>query len=311
MKTVSILFTATALILTALNGTSASALAAKEPLRLKATSNWVVDYKEAGCTLFREFGEGKEKTLVYFNRFAPGDGFKLTIGSKLFGNASGREPAKIQFGPTEEVQEYEYFVGNVALVSDDKMPGLIFKNAVNLDGWNAEQKAAWKKNKSLEGVPYTPMNDTRRAAITYLEIGKPLGKGLILETGSMAKPMTALSQCVDNLVASWGVDVEKYKTAKSLVTPLGDPGKWVRPDEYPTNMVSEGQPALVEFRLNVSEQGVATSCHIQATTRPKEFDNAVCKTMMRRAKFTPAQDAAGQPFASFYNNTVRFEIGGY
>jgi hypothetical protein len=73
-------------------------------------------------------------------------------------------------------------------------------------------------------------------------------------------------------------------------------------------MLSAGQPAIVEFRLSVSADGVPTSCHIQLTTRPKEFDAAVCDSLMRRARFTPALDAEGKPLISYYLNTVKFAL---
>jgi outer membrane biosynthesis protein TonB len=129
----------------------------------------------------------------------------------------------------------------------------------------------------------------------------------MLETGSMRAPLAALDTCIDNLLVSWGVDVEKHKALSKQVEPLQSPGKWVVASDYPSNMLSAGQPALVNFRLSVGTDGVPTACHIQLTTRPKEFDNAVCKSVMRRARFSPALDATGQPLQSYYQNVVRFE----
>jgi hypothetical protein len=73
-------------------------------------------------------------------------------------------------------------------------------------------------------------------------------------------------------------------------------------------MLGIGQPAIVEFRLSIGADGVPLACHIQETTRPKEFDNAVCKSLMRRARFEPALDATGTAITSYYRNTVRFQI---
>jgi len=73
-------------------------------------------------------------------------------------------------------------------------------------------------------------------------------------------------------------------------------------------MLYAGQSAIVEFRMIVSDDGSPASCHIQSTTRPKEFDKAVCGSLMKRARFKPALDADGKPLASYYRNTVRFAI---
>jgi outer membrane biosynthesis protein TonB len=130
----------------------------------------------------------------------------------------------------------------------------------------------------------------------------------MLETGSMRRPLAALDTCIDNLLISWGVDVEKHKTLSKQVKPLQSPDKWIVSSDYPENMLSAGQPALVNFRLSIGPDGLPTACHIQAATRPKEFDNAVCKSVMRRARFSPALDATGQPLVSYYQSNVYFRL---
>lgn len=124
----------------------------------------------------------------------------------------------------------------------------------------------------------------------------------------MHAPLAALGKCIDNLLTHWGIDVEKHKTLKREAKPAESPDRWVVTGDYPRKMLDAGQPAIVNFRLSVGADGVPTGCHIQSTTRPKEFDDAVCKSVMRRASFIPALDAEGKPLASYYRNTVRFQI---
>lgn len=73
-------------------------------------------------------------------------------------------------------------------------------------------------------------------------------------------------------------------------------------------MLRQGKRAIVHFRLNVDAAGQPTACHIQQSTRPKAFDDAVCKAIMRNARFDPALDAEGQPVASYWLNSVVFHI---
>ncbi len=124
----------------------------------------------------------------------------------------------------------------------------------------------------------------------------------------MDKPLAALSTCIDELMTHWGIDIEKHKKLSRSVVPDGNPGRWIKGNDYPTDMLHQRQPALVQFRLSVDETGAVTGCHIQKTTRPKEFDDAVCKSLTRRANFLPALDENGKPIKSFYRNTVRFQI---
>ena len=167
---------------------------------------------------------------------------------------------------------------------------------------------AIKNRAKTEWVVVQPISEDRQKAVRHLRVGKPLRKPVMLETGSMRGPLSALDTCIDNLLTSWGVDIEKHKTLGRAVTPLDSPEKWIVSSDYPSNMLSAGQPALVNFRLSIGPDGVPTACHIQATTRPKEFDNAVCKSVMRRARFSPALDATGQPLVSYYQNNVYFRL---
>ena len=78
--------------------------------------------------------------------------------------------------------------------------------------------------------------------------------------------------------------------------------------DYPLPMLLSGKRAIVQFRLNVDPAGKPTACHIQQSTRPKAFDDAVCKAIMRNAEFEPALDAGGSPIASYWLNTVVFHM---
>ena len=272
-----------------------AAAAAPAPLILKPTSAWQVDYADERCRLGRQFGEGKQTVLLLMDRFGPGEYFRLTISGQVVKTFVEKGDADIQFGPKEEEQQLAFLKGNL-----DKEPALIFSGSARIAPPSAAELLAIKNREKREGVVVEPISEDRQKAVRHLRVGKPLRKPVMLETGSMRAPLAALDTCIDNLLISWGVDVEKHKSLSRTVTPLKSPDKWIMSSDYPNDMLSAGQPALVSFRLSIGPDGVPTACHIQATTRPKEFDNAVCKSVMRRARFSPALDAQGQPLASYY-----------
>ena len=59
--------------------TSSHAQSAKGPLQLKQTSAWNVDYADDRCRLMRQFGVGDEKVFAIFDRYGPGERFRMTI----------------------------------------------------------------------------------------------------------------------------------------------------------------------------------------------------------------------------------------
>lgn len=276
---------------------------AKEALVLKPTSAWHVDYAEDRCRLARGFGEGDQQVYVFFDRYGPTEYFRLTVAGKPVRTVSEKGDAGVQFGPTEQEQQLLFFSGN-----SGKFPALVFASNLRLAGPSEAELDAIKNKGKDEWIELAPISEARQKAIKYLTIGKPLRRPVTLQTGAMRAPFVALDKCIDNLMTTWGIDVEKHRSLTRNATPTDSPGKWVVSHDYPLDMLSAGQPAIVEFRLSVGADGVPTACHIQSTTRPKEFDNAVCKSVMRRARFDPALDAEGKPLASYYRNTVRFQI---
>ncbi len=276
---------------------------AKEALVLKPTSAWHVDYADDRCRLARQFGEGDQQAYVFFDRYGPGEYFRLTLAGKPMTTFTDKGDAAVQFGPAEREQQLLFFNGN-----SGKLPALVFASGARLAGPSEAEWNAIKSRGKDEWIDLAPISEARQKAIKYMAIGKPLRRHVRLETGPMRAPFVALDTCIDNLMTTWGIDVEKHKLLSRNVTPTESPGNWVVSRDYPLDMLRSGQPAIVEFRLSVGADGVPTACHIQSTTRPREFDDAVCKSVMRRARFDPALDATGTPLASYYRNTVRFQI---
>ena len=282
--------------------TQAAAKSNNEPLRLKASSPWNVDYADDRCRLMRKFGEGEELVFAIFDRYGPGEYFRMTIAGRPVKTAIENGEATFEFGPKEGEQKYAFNKGSLG-----EYPALVFLSQVRLAPPSLLELTAIEKRKNDEWIDLAPVTPEREGAIRNLTINRPLRRAVIMETGPMRKPLEALGKCIDNLMASWGVDVNKHKNLMRKAAPAEDPKRWVVSADYPLKMLAAGQPAIVEFRLSVGIDGKPTACHIQSSTRPKEFDNAVCKSVMRRAQLNPALDSEGKPIASYYRNTVRFQ----
>ncbi|MFC4291241.1 energy transducer TonB [Sphingorhabdus arenilitoris] len=292
--------------LTGLAIVTSPALAAKAPLVLEPSLKWIVDYKDEGCRLVRTFGPKDNEVMFVASRYAPGDTFKLTIAGKPVKLSSAQKPVHFQFGPTEADQEKGFFIGELGKGN----PAIIVAGGMLIGPLPGPKIDTYRS--SNDGSPQTEkaFPSDRYAAVQQLVIGKPLRQSVILRTGPLDKAFAAMDQCIDNLITYWGIDPEKHRTLTRYAVPASNPGNWVRADDYPRDMLFSGQAAIVEFRLNVGSDGQPSACNIQATTRPKEFDDAVCKSLMKRASFEPALDSAGQPMNSFWTNTVIFQLPG-
>ena len=287
----------------------AAAAHAKEPLRLQPSSKWVIDYGDDSCRLARNFGEGNRKVTLIMDQFEPGDRFKMRLVGKPARGRLARSPieGRLRFGPNEAETEVAAMEGTM-----NADPVVIFNGAQGLapltEAQAAASKEAWERGAPFAEVIPPSIGSAREAAVTWVEVTKLLRNDLVLETGPMDKPMDALRECSWDMVAHWGLNVEQQKglTRRPIAKARSRP--WFSAGDYPESMLRGGHQGIVHFRLMLDARGTPTSCHIQMSTRPKEFDDVVCQAIMKRARFDPALDAQGKPVASYWVQTVLFRM---
>ncbi|EQB32842.1 energy transducer TonB [Sphingobium ummariense] len=98
------------------------------------------------------------------------------------------------------------------------------------------------------------------------------------------------------------------RQAAKPLTPRGNPASWATTDDYPSRALREGQQGTTGFRLEVGADGRVTSCTVTQSSGSSELDDATCKLVTRRARFTPAEDDQGNKMAASYSNRIRWQI---
>ncbi len=96
-------------------------------------------------------------------------------------------------------------------------------------------------------------------------------------------------------------------TAKNPA-PLGKPGGWVTPNDYPTDDLRAEHSGITRFRLSIGVDGRVQSCSITASSGWPGLDNATCAKLSQRGRFTPASDENGAKVTGSYASSVRWEI---
>lgn len=90
--------------------------------------------------------------------------------------------------------------------------------------------------------------------------------------------------------------------------PRGNPGSWATANDYPARALREEREGTTGFRVTVSPQGRVSNCTITRSSGHADLDDATCKNITRRARFTPATDGNGQPTTDTYSNAIRWVI---
>ncbi len=295
-------------------------LASAKSVRLAPSGNWEVNHDKDSCVLGRTFGEGEDRTGLYFTRYEPGDAFSLTLVSKYVRTRSYNRQqnnissvgytgvprgieSEVQFGPSEKA----FRIDGTPATGAGGVKAIIFPGSMTIGGNMPSPEGEEKWLSADLSNPYR-IPAEREAAITELVFHSGLADELALETASLGKPFAVLRDCNDWLLKQWGIDVEKHRHLSRRVTPVGEPTDWFLAADYPKSMLSELRTGLVHFRLMIEPDGKVSDCTIQQSTFPEDFARTTCEAVMKRARFDPALDADGQPIRSYWLNAVRWVI---
>lgn len=85
------------------------------------------------------------------------------------------------------------------------------------------------------------------------------------------------------------------------VEPKGNPAAWVRASDLPA---IDRNAAATTLDLMVDASGRPVDCNIVVPSGFGELDVAVCKALIKRARFHPAKDAVGEKTAAAYRERI-------
>jgi protein TonB len=90
--------------------------------------------------------------------------------------------------------------------------------------------------------------------------------------------------------------------------PLGDPGAWIIPEDYPWRALREGWRGVTRVHLVIDSDGRVTSCTVTASSGHDALDAVACAKVAQRARFSPARDGTGAAHEGAYDNAIHWEI---
>lgn len=260
--------------------------AERSAVRLRPSSAWVVDYADASCRLVRSFGEGDQRIVLGLTRYEPSNLFDLTVSGKplKYGNVT---VVPIWFGPSAKPMK-----GAGIPMTQDRLTAMFVPHFA-MSASLSEQRAAI-------------ISGTDEASVTELTLALPDRPQLTLALGPMGAPMQALRACTDDLVANWGFDPKQQARLSKPAMPLGDSSKWLSEDDFPGELYTRRESAIVQYRLDVAADGSVSGCHVQDSTKLPGFAERTCKLLRQRARFSSALDEGKRPIASYFASRIEW-----
>ena len=86
----------------------------------------------------------------------------------------------------------------------------------------------------------------------------------------------------------------------------GDIQGLITGDDYPPTALDNGEQGSVNVTLTIGPSGRVTGC--SPSGGPRSLQTATCRLLTARARFSPAEDASGNPTTSSYSRTITWRI---
>lgn len=282
-------------------GIAAPAIADDDNVILEPTSPWHASYNDGLCRLGRMFDlDGQEHLLVIDQRW-PSEEFDITAAGPSLSELKTNSDTQLIFADDTQLRS------NAPAVRQqiDKWGAAI----VLLDARIRNPAAASQADKNLTEIRATDGRlDIEAARQTrYIAIEQE-NMRVLFATGSLADPFSVLNDCTSHVLSTWGLDAEKHRSAKSLPRLENAKATSSRMTEYyPSSALRNEEEGRVELNVIVEIDGTVSECLILASSGSEALDQAACSGF-RRARFSPALDAEGQPMRSYLSTAITYRL---
>lgn len=231
---------------------------------LKPTTKWSIDYAEDQCFLSRKYGDGTEGLTL-------GLGMRPVMRSAelfLIEPARGEEGGRLVSGAIE-------------LGGSKDLTAAKVLSATTKDGSRITR--FWASAALIDRI--------RTSDEVTISIEK---RRYRLHLDSMPAAFAAADACKADLMKSWGLDPTLMTDVHVPAEPIGSPGDWVSPNEYPIEARRKREMGKVTVRLDIDLAGKVTGCAVVRSSGSESLDRVTCDRAGSRGKFRPAQNSAGK-----------------
>jgi protein TonB len=88
----------------------------------------------------------------------------------------------------------------------------------------------------------------------------------------------------------------------------GNPGQYFGADSYPPAALRAEAQGRVVAQLTIGTDGRVTDCVVTSSSGNNDLDETTCRIALRRIRYTPAKDQAGNPISTKTSLPVRWQL---
>ena len=79
-------------------------------------------------------------------------------------------------------------------------------------------------------------------------------------------------------------------------------------DDYPQDALRDEATGTTTVSLSIGTDGRVTGCNVTSSSGSRSLDNATCRVLRSRARFTPARLSNGQPTTDTYTQRITWRL---
>lgn len=148
----------------------------------------------------------------------------------------------------------------------------------------------------------------RLEATGKLRVDRP-GTSLEFELQGLPAVQRQLDLCLEDLLAGWGLSREQQAQLASFPVPEQEPGRYLYSDDYPSSAFHRGASGETMVRLLIGTDGKPRQCVVEQSSGHADLDSTTCSILMKRSRYKPARDQAGNPVESPFIAMVVWNLG--
>jgi protein TonB len=130
----------------------------------------------------------------------------------------------------------------------------------------------------------------------------------IVQTQTLAPPIQTVPVAPPVVITPTAPPAPPAPVISQAASAKGDPQSWVTTDDYPPGALREERQGRVRIAWTVNEQGRVENCHVVESSGSPDLDDASCRLVTRRGRYTPAKDQAGHPMKQTDGRAFRWVI---
>lgn len=198
-----------------------------------------------------------------------------------------------------------------------RLDGVLFVQVRNPQ-WITDAASAAALKYSVDGQDYSALSDIKAIENGYIA---NFGEGFENELRAGAT-LTMRRDSVDLAQFSLSGTLAAFDKVKSCLADLRtspgttlmaiavksprpiSPERWISNSDYPSSALREKREGSAGFQVKVAKDGSVKDCQIIESSGYADLDEATCRTITKKARFKPAEDAGGNKVEAIYASKV-------